>query len=105
MWSVIRKLHTRCDECQGAHEAVCPECRATRCGRCVVPEAQCLGCGSKLARAPAHEASMEQSPPEQEKRPVGKLLARNMHNVGNEFIEKVISVRRKVVSNSHEVSL
>ena len=28
-----------------------------------------------------------------------------MHNVGNEFIEKVIAVRRKVVSNSHEVAL
>ena len=76
-----------CDHCQCVSNRHCACCKLPWCERCAPPEQPCEGCGQprphsrkKKRSRKVHEA-------------VGRLLGRNVHNVGRDFIEKVVDAR------------
>ena len=97
MQTAIQQLHTRCDECQVAHQASCQRCQMTRCRKCAAAWKQCPGCGGALIVERDPSASAESEQQEQSAKLAGELLARNIHNAGSEFIVRVTGVRQKEV--------
>ena len=94
----IDRINGQCANCQAKSVARCVACDLQWCSWCEGSDQACKGCGESKDRGP----SLGKRQP---KRKAGQRLGRNMHNMGQVFIEQVTGVRRRAVANPDEISV
>jgi len=84
----LRQAHAFCLECQTSRPKVCATCRFPSCDWCSALE-ECPGCAQPIPRVNQKQRSQKG------KRSLGATVARNLHNMGRAFVERVIDCRYK----------
>ena len=79
----LRQAHAFCLECQTSRPKVCATCRFPSCDWCSALE-ECPGCAQPIPRVNQEQRSQKG------KRSLGATVARNLHNMGRAFVERVI---------------
>ena len=84
----LRQAHAFCLECQTSRPKVCATCLFPSCDWCSALE-ECPGCAQPIPRVNQEQRSQKG------KRSLGATVARNLHNMGRAFVERVIDCRYK----------